>query len=77
MPRPKPPSPDAAEALAAINTRVAVDIAGLATNPMADLPAQNIANGIQQAEAQALAEAAAAIPAARHPAPPKNPPFER
>lgn len=76
MPAPKPPSPDAAEALAQINTRVAVDIAGLATNPMADLAAQNISNGIEQARAQALAEAAAANRAAIDPTSPENPPSE-
>ncbi len=67
MPSPKPPTPDVP--------------AALATNPMADFGAQNLANAMQQAhalaETQALAEAAAAIRAAVDPTPPAHPPSER
>lgn len=77
MPSPKPPSPSIADAIAALNTQIPVDIPGLPTNPMADLAAQNIANQMQRSLAQALAEAAAPIHATVDPTPPENTPSER
>lgn len=76
MPGPKPPSPSIADAIAALNTQISVDIPGLPTNPMTDLAAQNIANQMQRDRAQALAEAAGATRAAIDPTSPENPPSE-
>lgn len=77
MPGPKPPIPNAAEALAAINTQDVVDMSAAATKPMADFAAQNLANEMQRAQAQALAGAAAPLLGAIDPASPENRPPKR